>query len=197
MKIRRLGLDDYCHLEEMVSIKRSEKFLKSFMDDDEHKNQENSKEYKTKWLSGMQKWYLSESNTHYLYGAFEDGEMMSCMTWRTDLPGQWSDGWVVGNLKSRTGKSFMNNGIIKLWEKMFEICDGLGLKRWHMVIPESNSNRYQAVADRYFKDIDSGDDYEWSIIVPANTQPSEDWVWGTMGRSFLNKEIRVRTGTKK
>jgi hypothetical protein len=36
-----------------------------------------------------------------------------------------------------------------------------------------------------------------TFIVPPNMQPTEDWVWGTMGRNLLNKEIRVRTGTKK
>ena len=146
----------------------------------------------------MEKWYLNPNdNLHYLYGYFEDDLLVSCMSWRCDLPAPYNDGWVVGNLKSRPGYSVKTNGMLELWTKMFEICEGLGLKKWHMVIPAGNSRRYQAVADRYFKEIDSSYDYEWSIIVPPNTQPDIDWVWGSMGKVVLNTEIRVRTGTKK
>ena len=35
------------------------------------------------------------------------------------------------------------------------------------------------------------------MVVPANTIPDVDWVWGTMGRIKLNSEVRLRTGTKK
>jgi len=199
MEMRRLGVNDYPHLEEIISVRAAtKKFVNTFMNDDKPVTVADEEEYKTRWLAGMQKWYLTDSVTHDLYGAFsDDGVLLSCMSWRSDLPGQWSDGWVVGNLKARPGHSFMNNGILPLWKKMFEVCENKGLKRWHMLIIEGNRNKYQAIADRYLKDIDDSYSYEWTFIVPPNMQPTEDWVWGTMGRNLLNKEIRVRTGTKK
>jgi hypothetical protein len=199
MQIRRLSTEDYYHLEELVSIRvGTNKFFSDFVTNKDSATEDDQLEYKKRWLAGMLRWYLTPNDTHDLYGAFlDDGTLVSCMSWRSDLPAPWNDGWVVGNLKSRPGYSFRTNGILLLWTKMFEICEAKGLKRWHMVIVEDNKNRYQAVADRYFKDIDSSYSYDWTFIIPPDTQPSEDWVWGTMGRTLLNKEIRVRTGTKK
>lgn len=154
--------------------------------------------YRQRWLEGMEKHYLnSADDKHFLYGWYVNDVLVSCMGWRCDLPAPYDDGWVVGNLKSRPGYTIKTNGMLQLWTKMFEICEGRGLKKWHMVIPENNSRRYQAVADRYFKTIDDSYDYEWSIIVPPDTKPDIDWVWGSMGRIKLNTELRVRTGTKK
>jgi len=154
--------------------------------------------YRQRWLEGMEKHYLnSADDKHFLYGWYVNDVLVSCMGWRCDLPAPYDDGWVVGNLKSRPGYTIKTNGMLQLWTKMFEICEGMGLKKWHMVIPEGNSRRYQAVADRYFKTIDDSYDYEWSIIVPPDTKPDIDWVWGSMGRIKLNTELRVRTGTKK
>lgn len=189
--VYRLNMDHLEDLKELVSTKAS---LKDLVVEDLH----NALTYRARWIEGMQKHYLNpESTDHFLYGWYEDDILVSCMGWRCDLPAPWDDGWVVGNLKSRPGYSVRNNGMLELWTKMFEICEGMGLKKWHMVIPEGNSRRYQAVADRYFKDIDSSYDYTWSIIVPPNTEPDIEWVWGSMGRILLNSEIRVRTGTKK
>jgi hypothetical protein len=154
--------------------------------------------YRQRWLEGMEKHYLNSSDDkHFLYGWYINDVLVSCMGWRCDLPAPYDDGWVVGNLKSRPGYTIKTNGMLQLWTKMFEICEGMGLKKWHMVIPEGNSRRYQAVADRYFKNIDDSYSYEWSIIVPPDTKPDIDWVWGSMGRVKLNTELRVRTGTKK
>lgn len=199
MQIRRLTLNDYHHLEHLVEerVKKSESILPEFFKPEDI-TEESIQEYKTRWLEGMKTYYLPDSLTHDLYGAFDDdGVLTSCMSWRSDLPEPWSDGWVVGNLKALPGKTFMRNGILQLWRTMFEVCEGKGLKRWHMMIVENNRNRYQSIADRYFKDFDSTYDYDWSFVIPANTQPEVDWVWGTMGRMLLNTEIRVRTGTKK
>lgn len=188
--LRKLDMTDLDALKDLVSAKGGVRDL--IAEDLAH-----VLTYRARWLEGMQKHYLNASDeSHQLYGWYEDDKLISCMGWRV-LPAPWDDGWVVGNLKSRPGYTVRSNGMLELWNKMFEICEGLGLKRWHMVIPESNSRRYQAVADRYFKDVDSSYDYEWSIIVPPNTQPEVDWVWGSMGRILLNNEIRVRTGTKK
>ena len=189
--IHRLDLSHLDDLKDLVSTKAA---LKDLVVEDLH----NALTYRARWIEGMQKYYLNpDDDSHFLYGWYEDDKLVSCMGWRCDLPKPWNDGWVVGNLKSRPGYNVRSNGMLELWNKMFEICEGKGLKRWHMVIPEGNSRRYQAVADRYFKDIDSSYDYTWTIIVPPNTQPDIDWVWGSMGRILLNSEIRVRTGTKK
>jgi hypothetical protein len=189
--IKRLTIEDYSLLVKLVNSKSG---VTSIVPSDPGI----ALRYRKLWLEGMSKWYLiPQNNTNFMYGFFKDGVLVSCMSWRCGLHEPWNDGWVVGNLKSLPGYSVKSNGILELWEKMFEICDGMGLTKWHMVIPESNSRRYQAVADRYFKDIDSRYDYEWSIIVPANTKPDIDWVWATMGRMFINNEVRVRTGTKK
>ena len=154
--------------------------------------------YRQRWLEGMEKHYLNPTDDkHFLYGWYDNDLLVSCMGWRCDLPAPYEDGWVVGNLKSRPGYTVKTNGMLQLWNKMFEMCEGMGLKRWHMVIPEGNSRRYQAVADRYFKNIDDSYVYDWTIIVPPDTKPDIDWVWGSMGRIKLNTELRVRTGTKK
>lgn len=189
--LHRLDMSDLENLKDLVAAKGG---VRDLVADD----LANVLTYRARWLEGMQKHYLNhEDDTHYLYGWYQNDKLISCMGWRCNLPKPWNDGWVVGNLKSRPGHTVKTNGMLQLWNKMFEICEGKGLKRWHMVIPEGNSRRYQVVADRYFKDIDSSYDYEWSIIVPPNTQPDIDWVWGSMGRILLNSEIRVRTGTKK
>jgi hypothetical protein len=189
--IKRLTIDDSNSLGKLVSAKPK---VTSVLPEDAGI----ALRYRTLWLEGMIKWYLEpQNNSNFLYGFFKEDKLISCMSWRCGLPEPWNDGWVVGNLKSIPGYSVRTNGMLELWEKMFEICDDLGLTKWHMVIPESNSRRYQAVADKYFKEIDSRYDYEWSIIVPPNTQPTVDWVWGTMGRMLINNEVRVRTGTKK
>jgi hypothetical protein len=189
--IVRLDLSDYAQLKELVNTKSN---LKEIVAD----NLNDILTYRSRWVEGMQKYYLSpKSQTHFMYGWYDNNTLVSCMSWRCDLPVPHDDGWVVGNLKSRPGYTVKTNGMLHIWNKMFEICEGMGLKKWHMVIPEGNSRRYQVVADRYFKDIDNSYDYDWSVIVPPNTQPELDWVWGSMGRIKLNTEIRVRTGTKK
>jgi len=189
--IHKLTMSDFGQLKDLVNTKSN---ITDVLADDVG----DILRYRTRWLEGMQKWYLeTQDDVHHLYGYFEDDLLVSCMSWRCDLPKPWNDGWVVGNLKSRPGYTVKTNGMLELWNKMFEICEGLGLKKWHMVIPATNSRRYQAVADRYFKEIDGSYDYEWSVIVPPNTQPDIDWVWGSMGKVLLNSEIRVRTGTKK
>jgi hypothetical protein len=185
---------DYSHFNDLKDLVNTKSGIKAVVAND----MEYILKYRHRWIEGMQKWYLdTTSNTHFLYGWYENDVLVSCMGWRCDLPEPWKDSWVVGNLKSRPGYSIKTNGMLELWTKMFEVCEGMGLKKWHMVIPESNSRRYQAVADRYFKEIDTSYDYEWSIIVPPNTEPDIEWVWGSMGRTQLNTEIRVRTGTKK
>lgn len=189
--LHRLTMSDLDNLKDLVSAKGGVKDLIA-------EDLANVLTYRARWIEGMQKHYLNpDDESHYLYGWYEEDKLISCMGWRCDLPEPWHDGWVVGNLKSRPGYSVRSNGMLELWSKMFEICEGKGLKRWHMVIPEGNSRRYQAVADRYFSSIDSSYEYDWSIVVPPNTQPDVDWVWGSMGRILLNTEIRVRTGTKK
>jgi hypothetical protein len=189
--VHRLTLSDYNQVKELVNTKGN---ITDVLADD----MGNILRYRTRWLEGMQKWYLApQDDVHFLYGYFKDDILVSCMSWRCDLPEPYNDGWVVGNLKSRPGYTVRTNGMLELWTEMFKICEGMGLKKWHMIIPEGNSRRYQAVADRYFSNIDSSYEYEWSIIVPPNTQPDIEWVWGSMGKVLLNTEIRVRTGTKK
>jgi len=189
--LRLLDMTDFKQLKELVDSKSN---IKEIVAD----NLSDILQYRARWIEGMQTYYLVDgSKTHYLYGWYIDGILISCMGWRCDLPAPYNDGWVVGNLKSRPGYTVKTNGILELWNKMFEICEGKGLTKWHMVIPVSNSRRYQLVADRYFKEIDSSYEYEWSIIIPPNERPTQDWVWGSIGRIKLNTEIRVRTGTKR
>ena len=190
MAIRRLVMYDSNALLDLCSSRVT---VKGVFDKDVSKYLN----YEELWLAGMKKHYLVGKDTHYMYGCFKDGLLVSCMAWRCDLPPPWDDGWVVGNLKTRPGYGLRDTGMIELWQTMFEICEGKGLRRWHMLIPESTRNGYQRVADRFFKEMDSTYSYEWSITVPPNTQPDVDWVWGTMGRIMHEKEIRVRTGTKK
>ena len=190
MTIKRLTMTDIADLKDLVNSRLS---VKGMITDDTSL----AINYPTKWLEGMKMHYLVGSNTHYLYGNYKDNILVSCMGWRCDLPHPWNDGWVVGHLKTRPGISLRSSGMIDLWRIMFEICEGNELKRWHMLIPEDTRDGYQSVADRFFKEIDSTYDYEWSLVIPANTTPSVDWVWGTMGRIEHDKEIRLRTGIKK
>lgn len=190
MPIKRLTHADVNDLRDLVGSRSS---VKGMMSDDVSL----AINYRAKWVEGMQRYYLVGNDTHYLYGYYHDGRIMSCMGWRCDLPQPWDDGWVVGHLKTRPGVGLRTSGMVDLWRSMFEICEEKGLKRWHMLIPEGTRDGYQSVADRFFSDIDNNYDYEWSLVVPANTKPDVDWVWGTMGRVEHDKEIRLRTGTKK
>jgi hypothetical protein len=154
--------------------------------------------YRAKWLEGMQRYYLDGGDTHYLYGCHDtDGQLLSCLGWRCGLPEDWSDGWVVGHLKTRPGHGIVRSGMMSLWREMFRVCEAKGLRRWHMLIPENTRDGYQRVADRFFADVDGTYDYSWSMIIPAGTRPETDWVWGVMGRVEHVQELRLRTGTKK
>ncbi len=191
MALKRLSLEDVDQLKLLVNSRRN---VRDLLDDDVS----NLIEYRVKWLEGMKRYYLVGKDTHYLYGYFSnDGQLVSCMGWRCDLPDPWDDGWVVGHLKTLPGYSIRRSGMIELWNIMFDICESKGLRRWHMLIPESNRDAYQMVADKFFNDIDSTYTYDWTLVIPARTQPEIDWVWGTMGRVLHDKEIRLRTGTKK
>jgi hypothetical protein len=196
MTVRKLQLSDKHHLYDIVNSKGTVTNISptavSIATVLEY-----SVQYRQRWVEGMEKYYLVNNETHDLYGYFDKDILVSCMGWRSDLPDPWYNSWVVGNLKARPGYSIRTNGMIQLWQTMFEVCEAKGLTSWHMLIPESNKRRYQVVADKYFKEIDSSYDYEWSYIVPPNVIPDVDWVWGSMGRQKLNAEIRVRTGTKK
>lgn len=190
MNIRRLTLNDSYALKNLADSRKNIKGLiegaSALIID-----------YNQYWLDGMKKYYLVGNDTHYLYGCFHNNVLVSCMAWRCDLPSPWNDGWVVGHLKTRPGVALKKSGMVEIWRIMFEICEAKGLTRWHMLIPEGTRTGYQSVADKWFRDIDSQYQYDWSLIIPPNTKPDVDWVWGTMGRRLHNKEIRLRTGTKK
>lgn len=190
MSIKRLDLGDLDGLQRLVDSRGS---IKGMLSDDVSL----AINYRAKWLEGMKRHYLVGNDTHYLYGHHKDGSLVSCIGWRCDLPAPWEDGWVVGHLKTVPRLSLKESGMVDLWRTMFEVCEEKGLRRWHMLIPAETRDGYQRVADRFFKDIDSQYDYEWSLTVPAGTRPAIDWVWGTMGRVEHKMEIRLRTGTRK
>lgn len=191
MPIKRLLQEDIDQLRDLANDRSS---IKGVMT----RNASTAYEYNFYWLSAMERYYLVGNDTHFLYGYYDDNnQLLSCLGWRCDLPWPWNDGWCVGHLKTRQGLSVKNTGMVELWKAMFDFCESQGLKRWHMLIPEQTKKGYQSVADRYFKDIDSTYYYEWSVIIPPNTQPDIDWVWGTMGRRTHLVEMRLRTGTKK
>lgn len=193
-KLKRLTSKDYYHLEELIE---SQNQLNPKKLDVYNSSPDTSEIYKYRWLTGMKTYYLVGNDTHYLYGYFIDKKLISCIGWRCDLPEPYDKDWVVGHLKSRPGYFFSSNGIIELWKKMFSICEEKGLTRWHMLIVPDNKNRYQLIADRYFKEIDRTYSYKWTLKIPPQTQPKIDWIWGTMGRMLLNTELKLRTGTKK
>ena len=155
-------------------------------------------EYTFNWIKSMKKYYLTDSNTNYLYGWFDENfQLTACLGWRCGLSSPWDKGWVVGHFKSIPNLYISKNGIISLWKNMFKICESKGLTEWHMILVDGSLNRFQAVADRYFSDVDQSYEYKWSLVVPPNHKPSIDWVWSSVGKRVLNKEIKVRTGTKK
>jgi hypothetical protein len=190
MTVRRLTLNDTDQLK-ILGTKRAN--IKGIMSRDLSL----TISYPTAWLEGMKKYYLVGSDTHYIYGNFLDNTLVSCLAWRCDLPAPWNDGWVVGHLKTLPGIKLTDTGMIELWQKMFDVCEGKGLTKWHMLIPESTREGYQGLADRWFKDIDSRYTYDWTLIIPAGTRPNIDWVWGTMGRRPVDIELRLRTGVRK
>ena len=189
-EIRRLGLNDVLALKDLAD---SRKNIKGLLDT----SASIIFDYNKYWIDGMKKYYLVDNHTHFLYGCYYNKQLVSCMAWRCDLPNPWNDGWVVGHLKTRPGINLSKTGMVDIWKIMFEICEEKGLKKWHMLIPEDTRNGYQSVADKWFKDIDRSYEYSWSLIIPAQTQPEIDWVWGTMGRRVHNTELRLRTGCKK
>ena len=151
------------------------------------------------WIDGITKYYLTPNNEHAIHGYFNDaGELMSYVGWRMDLPPPYDDGWTIAHLKTRPGTLLPSqSGLVGLWEKMFEVCEERGLRRWHAVIKDKNWSKFDSFYRRYIPKINNDYEYYDLCHIPPGTRPEIDWVWAMIGRRTWPTELRVRTGERK
>lgn len=151
------------------------------------------------WIDGITKYYLTPNDEHAIYGAFnENSELISYVGWRMDLAPPFDDSWVIAHLKTRPGLLLPSkNGMVELWEKMFEICERRGLRRWHAVIKDDSWGKFDSFYRRYIPKINNDYRYYDLCKIPPNTKPDIDWVWAMIGRRTWDEELRVRTGERK
>jgi hypothetical protein len=151
------------------------------------------------WIDGIVKYYLTPNNDRLLYGAFDDQEnLLSYVGWKMDLPLPYDKDWVIAHLKTREGSVLPSQtGMVKLWEKMFEICEERGLRRWHAVIKDKSWSKFDSFYRRYIPKINNDYEYYDLCNIPPETKPDIDWVWAMIGRRTWPTELRVRTGERK
>jgi len=151
------------------------------------------------WIDGITKYYLTPNNEHAIYGYFNDaGELMSYVGWRMDLPPPYDDGWTIAHLKTRPGAILPSqSGLVELWEKMFELCEARGLRRWHAIIKDKSWSKFDSFYRRYIPKINNDYEYYDLCNIPPGTKPDIEWVWAMIGRRIWQTELRVRTGERK
>ena len=152
------------------------------------------------WFSAMEKWYLNPEDTdHILLGLVEGNKLLAYVGIRFDLPGEFSDSWIVSWLKADPEINLIKNGGMKLlWTEMFAYAEGKGKKRWHTITEKSRHRAFDAFGKKLVPDIDNRYHYYTLYEIPAGTRPKDDWVFAMMGRTVQEEtDYIVRTGVLK
>lgn len=149
------------------------------------------------WSTGIQKYYLNDDDYHFLYGIFDNNQLISIVGWRCDLPPPYNNDWVIVYLKSDPSINSLKHYVSALWDFMFSECENRGLTTWHSLIKPTRWSKFDAFYQRMIPNINNRYDYITLCEIPAGTQPSIDWVWGMMGRRPLKSDYIVRTGIRK
>jgi hypothetical protein len=148
------------------------------------------------WSKGINTYYLNHDDFHYLYGCYDGPELLTILGWRCDLPKPYHRDWVIAWMKGAPTIRSTSVALPLLWRKMFEICEGKGLNRWHALVKKDRYFKFDAFERRYTADLHRHYRYETSLDIPKNTMPTVDWVWAMMGRHVLLEDYELRTGTR-
>ncbi len=148
------------------------------------------------WKAGIQRYYLDDDEYHFLYGCYDKKKLITILGWRCDLPEPYNKDWVIAWMRSSPSVTATNKSLPLLWRKMFEVCEGKGLERWHAIVTKDRYTKFDAFERRYTPDIHKRYRYETSVDIPAGEKPNVEWVWSMMGRSILKEDKEVRTGTR-
>jgi hypothetical protein len=149
------------------------------------------------WSNGMKRYYLVGDEFHYLYGIWDEKNIMQTMLgWRCDLPSPYNNDWVIVYMKSRPTDNSTLNFVQPLWRLMFEQCEARGFTKWHAIVSKDRYTKFDAFERRFTPEIHQRYKYETLVDIPPNTQPEIDWVWAMMGRNLLKLHHEVRTGTR-
>lgn len=200
MKVRHLNYNDLQEIErifysnkEAVSIRNSKKG-KSNIDS------EKLAHLVPLWFDAMKKWYLNlEDKEHILLGLEENNKILAYVGIRLDLPGEYSDGWVVSWLKADPNINLINNGgMKKLWEEMFNYAESVGKIRWHTITEKKRHRAFDAFGKKLVPEINNRYDYYTLCEILPGTKPKEDWIFAMMGRTIQDTTtFIVRTGILK
>jgi hypothetical protein len=152
------------------------------------------------WFDAMNKWYLNPNDKeHILLGLEDQGTLLAYVGIRLDLPGEYSDGWVVSWLKADPSVNLIKNGGMRmLWLEMFRYAESVGKIRWHTITEKARHRAFDAFGKKLVPEIDSRYDYYTLCEVTPGTRPTDDWVFAMMGRTIQDKSTYlVRTGILK
>lgn len=149
------------------------------------------------WSAGIQRYYLTHDDYHYLFGIYKDDLLMSIVGWRCDLPAPYDKDWVIVYLKSDPTVNTLRKYVAPLWELMFNMCEERELTSWHSLIEPDRWSKFDAFYQRMISQINNRYEYTTTWEIPAGTKPDEEWVWAMMGRRPLKVDYIVRTGKRK
>lgn len=149
------------------------------------------------WSAGIQKYYLTHDDYHYLYGIYQDNKLMSMVGWRCDLPVPYDKDWVIVYLKADPSINALKSYVAPLWKLMFDKCEERGLTSWHSLIEPNRWSKFDAFYQKLIPEINDRYEYTTTWTIPAGEHPGEDWVWAMMGRRPLKTDYMVRTGKRK
>ena len=152
------------------------------------------------WFDAMKKWYLNpKDDQHILLGLEEENRILAYVGIRLDLPGEYSDGWVVSYLKADPNINLIRNGGMKmLWLEMFKYAEDRGKIRWHTITEKKRHKAFDAFGKKLVPEIDNRYEYYTLCEILPGEKPKDDWIFSMMGRTIQETTaFIVRTGILK
>lgn len=201
MEIRLLTIEDFDQIEKIYFDSfwsdRKKKELREIEVDQDF---ERIAKKDDRWFASIKNLYLNPEDTnHLMYGALEDGKLLVYFCVRLNLPGAWSDGFVISWMRGDPAVNNMTNGALgKMYEVVYAHTESIGKKRWYWIVEQDRYKKFNAFARRYTNFID--EHYEPYLLcdVPRGKQIDISWVWGMLGRTIsTHEDYTVRAGIMK
>lgn len=201
MEIRLLNLDDFDQIEKI--------YFDSFWADRKKKETrgleveqdfEKIAQKDDKWFSSIKALYLNDEDTnHLMWGAFDEGKLLVYFCVRLNLPGAWSDGFVIAWMRGDPNVNNMTNGSLgEIYKVVYDYTESIGKRRWYWIIEKDRHRKFNAFATRYTGFVDER--YEPYLLceIPKNGKSDISWVWSMIGRiSPTDADYVVRAGILK
>lgn len=200
MKAKVLTLKDFSEISRVFHASMKEEQIRNLKRGIPPQTDEDiklSEELTEKWFWGIQNWYLNDQDDqHILFGVYDKRKLVAFVGARLDLPGEYSNGWVVSWLKGDPDVNITRNGAISiLWNFMFDHCEQLGKTEWHTLVEQDRHGAFDSFGKKLVKEIDDRYEYHTLCEIPRGTRSDIDWVYAMMGRQIIdNKDYIVRTG---